>query len=78
MRTSEIIIAMNDVAAYLVTRYAREKGISRECALEAIMSTSVYEALLDPDTDMYSEPKAAVYDMLISEFDQHPEKMLIL
>ena len=78
MRNSDIIFAMNDIAAYLVIRYAKEKNISREHALEQIMSTSVYEALLDPNTQMYCEPKAAVYDMLIAEFDHHPEEMLSL
>ncbi len=73
---SDIKFAMNDVAAYLVIRLAKENHISREQALEQVMDTTVYTALMDPETGMYCEPKAAVYDMLEAEKEHHLDKML--
>ncbi len=72
----EIIKASNDIAAYLVIRFAHENNISRENALERIMRTTIYAALLDEESQMYCEPKAAVYDMLIFELNNHPEEMI--
>ena len=68
--------AANDVAAYLVIRYAQDNSISRERALEQIMMTTTYEALLDEESQMYCEPKAFVYELLISELNNHPEEMM--
>ena len=76
MKNRDIKYAINDVAAYLVIRFAKENNISRESALEQIMRTAIYAALLDEESQMYCEPKAAVYDMLISEFNNCPEEMI--
>lgn len=75
MKDSEINFAINDIASYIVRRFAKEKNISWDKALEQVIRTTVYAALIDKDTELYSEPKDAVYDMFEHEMNKEPDEL---
>ena len=47
--------AMRSIAAFLVEYIMNDKGCSRDEAVEFLITTTVYAALMDEDTDLYLE-----------------------
>ena len=45
--------AMRNIAVFLVECIMNEKGCSRNEAVELLIKTTVYEALMDEETDLY-------------------------
>lgn len=78
MKNSDIQFAINDISSYIVKRYAKENDMSISKALELLMKTALYAALLDKDTGLYCEPKDAVYDYFESEINGNPKALLKL
>ena len=68
--------AMRNTAVYLVEYIMKEKGYSRDEAVEFLIKTTVYEALMDEDTELYLESREAVLDILKEELDGNPYRLL--
>jgi hypothetical protein len=69
---------MRSIAAFLVEQIMKENGCSRDEAVEALMKTTVYEALMDADTDLYLESREAVLDILKEELAGNPYRLLVI
>ena len=76
VRSTDIKKVVRITAAYLVEQLMHYKGCTRDCAVEMLMQTSVYEALMDFETELYLESKEAVWDILKEELSGNPYKML--
>ncbi|MBR3469318.1 MAG: hypothetical protein IKH28_06455 [Lachnospiraceae bacterium] len=70
--------AMRNIAAYLAEYIMKSKGCSRDQAVEELIKTTVYEALMDPDTDLYLESRESVLDILKEELAGNPYRLLEL
>lgn len=68
--------SMRSIAAYLVENIMQERGCSRDSAVEFLISTTVYEALMDADTDLYLESREFVLDILREELKGNLYKLL--
>ncbi|MDR1193480.1 MAG: hypothetical protein LBK98_04815, partial [Peptococcaceae bacterium] len=55
------------VATAVVSRYAKEKGVSTTEALRIIMETKTYDLLQDPESRLCFESAESVMDMLRAE-----------
>ena len=69
---------MRSIAAFLVEHIMSEKGCSRDEAVELLIKTTVYEALMDEDTDLYLESRESVLDILKEELAGNPYRLLEL
>ena len=69
---------MRLIAAYLVEQLMKLKECSRDEALEILMTTTVYEALMDPDTGLYTESRESVFDILKEELDGNPYRLMAM
>lgn len=76
MNTAQIKSVTRKQAVYLVEQLMTIKRCSRDGALEVLMQTSVYEALMDPETDLYLEPREALLEMLKDELNGNPNAIL--
>lgn len=56
--------AMRNIATFLVEYIMNDKGFSRDEAVEFLIKTTVYEALMDEGTELYLESREAVLDIL--------------
>ena len=63
---------------YLVEKLMKYKAITRDDALEMIMQTACYGALMDPETDLYLESKESVWDILKEELAGNPYRLLVI
>ncbi len=70
--------AIRNIAAFLVEKLMEEKNCSRNEALESLIKTTVYEALMDTETELYTESREAVWDILIQELAGNPYRLLDL
>ena len=70
--------AMRSIAAFLVEYIMREESCSRDEAVETLIKTTVYEALMDADTDLYLESREAVQDILKEELAGNPYRLLVI
>ena len=68
--------AARNLAVYLVNKIMETHSCSRDEALEILMKTSVYEALMEPDTELYLESREAVFDLLNKELSGNPLGLL--
>ena len=68
--------AMRNIAAFLVEYIMKDKRCSRDEAVELLIKTTVYAALMDEDTDLYLESREAVLDILKEEFAGNPYRLL--
>lgn len=75
---SEIKKVMRIISSYLVEKLMNYKNISRDEAVELLMQTSSYEALMDADTDLYLESKESVWNILKEEIDGNPCGLLVV
>lgn len=69
---------MRSTAAYLVEQLMRLKNCSRDEAVNMLMKTTVYEALMDRETDLYLESREAVFDILKEELAGNPYRLLVV
>lgn len=53
-----------------------DQSCSRDEAVESLMKTTVYAALMDEDTDLYLESREAVLDILKEELAGNPYRLL--
>ena len=63
---------------YLVEELMKYKAITCDDALKMIMQTACYEALMDPETDLYLESKESVWDILKEELAGNPYRLLVI
>ena len=68
--------AMRSIAAFLVEYIMNDKGCSRDEAVEFLIKTTVYAALMDKDTDLYLESREAVLDILKEELAGNPYRLI--
>ena len=68
--------AMRNIAAFLVEYIMNDKECSRNEAVEFLIKTTAYAALMDEDTDLYLESREAVLDILKEELDGNPYRLL--
>ena len=67
---------MRNIAAFLVEYIMNDKGCSRDEAVEFLIKTTVYEALMDEETDLYLESRESVLDILKEELAGNPYRLL--
>ena len=70
--------AMRNTAAFLVEYIMADKGCSRDKAVETLIKTAVYAALMDAETDLYLESREAVLDILKEEMAGNPYRLLVV
>lgn len=66
------------ISAYLVEELMKYKNITRDEALELLMQTTCYEALMDSETELYLESKEAVWEILKEELLGNPYRILVM
>ena len=70
--------AMLNIAVFLVEYIMKDKGYSRDKAVEFLMKTAVYAALMDEETDLYLESRESVLDILKEELAGNPYRLLVV
>lgn len=78
MTSTEQNRMMRRIAAFLVEQLIEMKKCSRDEALVILMQTAVYEALMDPETDLYLESRESVMDILTEELAGNPYRLLLV
>ena len=78
IKRSEIKKTVRMISVYLIEKLMAHQNISRDEAVELLMRTSCYEALMDSETDLYLESKEAVWDILKEEIDGNPYRLLVV
>lgn len=78
MTSTEQNRVIRSIAAFLVEQLIVLKNCSRDEALAILMQTTVYEALMDPETDLYLESREAVMDILTEELAGNPYRLLLV
>lgn len=64
--------AMRRIASFLVENIMIDKNCSRDEAVEYLIKTTVYAALMDEETELYLESREGVLDMLREELAGNP------
>ena len=70
--------AMLNIAVFLVEYIMKDKGYSRDEAVEFLMKTAVYAALMDEETDLYLESRESILDILKEELAGNPYRLLVV
>ncbi len=70
--------AMRNITVFLVEYIMKDKGYSRDKAVEFLMKTTVYAALMDEETDLYLESRESVLDILKEELAGNPYRLLVV
>lgn len=78
MTSTEQNRAIRSIAAFLVEKLIVMKKCSRDEALAILLQTTVYEALMDPETDLYLESRESVMDILTEELAGNPYRLLLV
>ncbi|MBQ0099960.1 MAG: hypothetical protein KBS39_00430 [Lachnospiraceae bacterium] len=78
MTSTEQNRTIRNISAYLVEQLMKMKNCSRDEAVNLLIQTTVYEALMDTATDLYLESREAVFDILKEELAGNPSKLLML
>ena len=78
MTSTEQNRVIRNIAVYLVEQLMQMKNISRDEAVGILMQTTVYDALMDPETDLYLESREAVMDILREELAGNPYRLLVV
>ena len=69
---------MRNITVFLVEYIMKDKGYSRDEAVELLMKTTVYAALMDEETDLYLESRESVLDTLKEELAGNPYRLLVV
>jgi len=67
-----------NIAAYLVEQLMQLKKCSRDQAVSILIQTTVYDALMDTETELYLESREAVFDILKEELNGNPYRLLVM
>ena len=78
MITSADQKAMRNIAVFLVEYIMEDKGYSRDEAVEFLMKTTLYAALMDEETDLYLESRESILDILKEELAGNPYRLLVV
>ena len=78
MTSTEQNRVIRSIATFLVEQLIEIKKCSRDEAVAILMQTTVYEALMDPETDLYLESRESVMDILMEELAGNPYRLLIV
>ena len=70
--------AMRNITVFLVEYIMKDKGYSRDKAVEFLMKTTVYAALMDEETDLYLESRESILDILKEELAGNPYRLLVV
>ena len=70
--------AMRNIAVFLVEYIMKDKGYSRDEAVEFLMKTTVFAALMDEETDLYLESRESIMDILKEELAGNPYRLLVV
>ena len=70
--------AMRNITVFLVEYIMKDKGYSRDKAVEFLMKTTVYAALMDEETDLYLESRESILDILKEEIAGNPYRLLVI
>ena len=70
--------AMRNITVFLVEYIMKDKGYSRDKAVEFLMKTTIYAALMDKETDLYLESRESVLDILKEELAGNPYRLLVV
>ena len=70
--------AMRNIAVFLVEYIMKDKGYSRDEAVEFLMKTTVYAALMDEETDLYLESRESILDILKEELAGNQYRLLVV
>lgn len=68
--------SMRSIATYLVEHIMKKQNCSRDAAVEFLIKTTTYAALMDEETDLYLESREAVLDILEEELAGNPYRLL--
>lgn len=68
--------AIRNITVFLVEHLMEMKKCSRDEALEILLKTTIYEALMDPTTELYLESREAVFEILKEELAGNPYRIL--
>ena len=68
--------ALRTNVAYLVKRLANDENITTDVALERIMKTDLYAALMDSEMELYGESGNYLYKVLRQEL--HGDKNAVI
>ena len=78
MKSADQNRVIRSIAVYLVEQLMQLKNCSRDEAVSILMQTTVYEALLDTETDLYLESRESVFDILKEELGGNPYRLLVV
>lgn len=78
MTETDINRAINSITVFLVNTIMEQKKCTQEEAVELLMKTVVYEALMDKETMLYCESKEAVADRLLKEIQDNMPDLLAI
>ena len=68
--------SMRSIAVYLVAYIMENRNCSRDEAVEFLIKTTVYAALMDEETELYLESRESVLDILKEELAGNPYRLL--
>jgi len=66
------------IVVFLVEYLMKEKGCSRDEAVEFLLKTTTYAALMEEETELYLEPRESALDILKEELAGNPYRLLEL
>lgn len=78
LNSSDINKTIRSTAVFLVEQLMEIKKISRDEALELLISTMTYEVLMDYESELYLETREAVLDTLLAELTGDTKRLLVI
>ena len=78
MTSSDQNRLIRSIAVYLVEQLMQLKNCARDEAVSILMQTTAYEALMDPETELYLESRESVMDILKEELAGNPYRLLVM
>ena len=69
---------IRNLTVYLVEKYMTANDCSRDEALVSLMKTVTFEALMDPETELFLESRESLWHILCEELDGNNEALLAI
>ncbi len=76
LQQTEVKKVIRVISSYLVEKLMNYKDITRDEAIELLMKTACYEALMNQETDLYLDSREAVWNVLKEELEGNPCSVL--
>lgn len=76
LQQTEVKKVIRVISSYLVEKLMNYKDITRDEAIELLMKTACYEALMNQETDLYLDSREAVWNILKEELGGNPCSVL--